>query len=121
MNDEQFARWLDITLSNRGVTARDLARRIGVTDSAVSRWRSGHVKPGMDAVVKLANELNVDPLRLAVTAGLMGGEAVHVEPLPMPPATAQRKRVREQIQSIKGLTSESMDRLLAAYDEEMNQ
>jgi transcriptional regulator with XRE-family HTH domain len=114
-----FAEWLDLTLANSGISARDLANQIGVSDSAVSRWRSGQSKPGMDTAVRLATVLDVDPIRLAVTAGLMDGRAVHVDPLPLPPAHAQRERVREQIKNIKGLSAEGVALLLDAYEREL--
>lgn len=113
---DRFAQWLDITMSNRGIKGTDLARKIGVHDSAISRWRNAQGIPSLDAVMKLASALDVDPLRLAVTARLMDSEAVHVEPLPPPEPTARREYVREQIKQIKGLDRHEVARLLAAYD-----
>lgn len=113
-----FAQWLDTTMSNRGIRGRDLAKKIKVHDSAISRWRNGQGLPSMDACLRLAKALEVDPLRLAVTAGLLDGDGVNVSPLPLPPAHAQRERVREQIRAIKGLTTKEIERLLEAYDAE---
>lgn len=118
-NDEadRFAQWLNLTMENRGVRATDLARRLKITDSAVSRWRSGTGVPSMDAALRLGKILDVDPARLAVTAGLLDGELADIKPLPMPEPTARRKRVKEQLSKIKGLTARERQHLLDAYDE----
>jgi len=113
-----FAQWLDITMSNRGITGRHLAKRLGVHDSAVSRWRSGQGIPSMDTCVRLATELDVDPLRLAVTAGHMDGEVVGIDPLALPADYARRKHVREQIRSIKGVDTGVIERLLEVFERE---
>jgi transcriptional regulator with XRE-family HTH domain len=114
---DRFAQWLNLTMENRGVRATDLARRLKITDSAVSRWRSGTGVPSMDAALRLGKILNVDPARLAVTAGLLDGELADIKPLPMPEPTARRNRVKEQLSKIKGLTAKERQHLLNAYDE----
>lgn len=116
-NTAHFARWLDTTMANKGISGRELAHRVGVNDSVVSRWRSGHGTPGLDTCVRLADALGVDPMRLAVTAGAIDKRMAGVEPLPMPPATALRERVREQLEQIRGLTNETRQALLETFDE----
>jgi transcriptional regulator with XRE-family HTH domain len=118
---ERFARWLNVTMENRGIRATDLAKKLKVTDSAVSRWRSGAGTPSMDAILRLAKILNVDGVRLAVTAGLMDSQLTGAKPLPMPEPTAQRKRIKEQIWKIKGLTAKERQILIDAYDERMSE
>lgn len=108
-------------MANEKISGRELAQQVGVNDSVVSRWRSGQGSPGMESCAALARALGVDPLRLAVTAGVMSADMAGVEPLPMPPATALRERVREQIEQIKGLTQASRDALLVAFDESMEE
>lgn len=112
-----FARWLDTTMANQGISGRELAHRVGVNDSVVSRWRSAQSTPGLDTCVNLAEALDVDPMRLAVTAGAIDKRMAQVDPLPMPPATALRERVRSQLQQIKGLTDETRQALLETFDE----
>jgi transcriptional regulator with XRE-family HTH domain len=114
---ERFGRWLDLTMSNRGIKGRDIAKRLKVHDSAVSRWRSGRATPGLDTAVRLAKILDVDPLQLAVTGGLLDGEATGVKPLPMPEPTAARKAIKDQILAIRGLSAQERQHLLNAYDE----
>jgi transcriptional regulator with XRE-family HTH domain len=114
---ETFGRWLDLTMANRDIKGRELSRKLKVHESAVSRWRAGNGVPSMDSCLRLAKFLNVEPIRLAVTAGLMDGDLIGVEPLPMPEATAQRSAVRSQLDKIRGLTKGERDALLSAYDE----
>lgn len=114
---EAFGRWLDLTMSNRGIKGRQLAKAMKVHESAVSRWRAGNGVPSMDSCLRLGKYLKVDPLRLAVTAGLMDGDLAELDPLPMPEPTAQRASVKDQLAKIRGLTAAERQRLLEAYDE----
>lgn len=114
---EAFGHWLDLTMSNRDIKGRELARALKVHESAVSRWRAGNGVPSMDSCLRLGKFLKVEPIRLAVTAGLMDGELVGVDPLPLPEPTAYRKAVKRQISAIKGLTRDERQKLLDAYDE----
>jgi transcriptional regulator with XRE-family HTH domain len=113
---ETFGRWLDLTMANRGIRGRDLAKRLKVHDSAVSRWRSGQGAPTLDTLQKLAQVLGVDPIRLAVTAGLLDPSLVGAEMLPMPEPTAQRVYVKEQLARIRGLLPEEKQLLINFYD-----
>lgn len=117
---DYFAEWLRRTMVNSGVSGGEVARALNVNDSAVSRWRSGKATPGLESVQSLAEFLNVDPIRLAVTAGLLKPEVVKSEMLPLPPDTAQRQFVREQISKIPGLTDQERARLLEAYDDDQD-
>lgn len=119
---DRFAQWLNMTMENRGVRAVTLAKKLKVTDSAVSRWRSGGGLPSMDACLRLAKVFQVeDPMRLAVTAGLVDGELIGKAPLPMPEPTARRKRVKEQLANIKGLTARERQLLIDTYDGRINE
>lgn len=121
-NTERFAQWLNVTMENRGIRATDLAKKLKVTDSAVSRWRSGAGTPGMDMVLRLAKLFNIsEPVRLAVTAGLMDSELTGAKPLPIPEPTARRNRVKQQLGKIKGLTAKERQLLLDTYDERMSE
>ncbi len=71
----------------------------------------------MDTTLKLAKILGVEPIRLAVTAGLVDGELIDVSPLPMPEPTAQRAAVRAQLAKIRGLTERERERLMDTYDD----
>lgn len=112
-----FGYWLDVTMANKGMTGRDLAHLVGVHDSAVSRWRAGRGVPTMEAIAKLAEVFKVEPLRLAVTAGLVTDTVAGVAPVAMPEPTAQRKEVRERLRSLPGLSRAEVQALLERYDE----
>jgi transcriptional regulator with XRE-family HTH domain len=111
-----------MTMENRGIRATELAKKLKVTDSAVSRWRSGAGLPSMDACLRMAKVLRVeDPMRLAVTAGLVDGDLIGKAPLPLPEPTARRNRVKDQLANIKGLTAKERQHLLDAYDERIEE
>lgn len=115
---EAFGRWLDLTMANRGITGRKIAKALKVHESAVSRWRAGNGVPTMDSCLRLAKFLEVEePVRLAVTAGLMESDLIGADPLPMPEPTAARKAVKAQLAKIRGLTAHERQTLLDAYDD----
>lgn len=114
---DYFGRWLDLTMANREIKGRTLAKRLRVHDSAVSRWRGGQGVPALPSLQQLAQVLDVDAIRLAVTAGLLSGEQLGVKPLPLPEPTAQRNAVKDQLSRIRGLTTRERQRLLQVYDE----
>lgn len=121
---EQFGRWLSVTMGNKGIVAKDLADEIGVNPSTLSRWMNGQATPGMDRCTALAIALDVDPARLAVTAGLMNAqvaEAANIKPLPIPPATARLEYLKKQIDGIRGASPELRKKLLEALNEAHNQ
>lgn len=114
-----FAKWLDITMENKGISNRSLAAKIGVHESVTSRWRAGRTSPSIENCEALAIALDVEFLRLAVTAGILDATAAHAEPLPAPEPSAVRTRIRQQLEHIKGLTPASIEALLAQWDEDM--
>jgi transcriptional regulator with XRE-family HTH domain len=114
---DYFAEWLARTLAERDIAGGEVARALGVNDSAISRWRNGKASPGLDSVMKLADFLDVNPVALAVTAGLMDSKQVGVERLPLPEDTKTRKYVKDQIMAIRGLTREERQALIQAYED----
>jgi hypothetical protein len=71
--------------------------------------------------MRIARALNVDGIRLAVTAGLLSSEEAGRLPLPMPEPTARRKSIKRQIARIRGLTDQEKQHLMEAYDERIAQ
>jgi transcriptional regulator with XRE-family HTH domain len=112
-----FGEWLDITLSNQGIMGRTLAEKVGVHDSAVSRWRAGNGVPNMDTCERIAEALGVDALRLAVTAGLLSQKVANALPFDVPMPTERRESVRRQLKRIRGVTDETRNRLLQVYED----
>lgn len=115
-----FAQWLDVTMSNEKISGKELADHAGVHESAISKYRTGNATPGMRVLTKIAECLEVDPLRLAATAGLIDPQQFNVEPLPLPKPIIRRQHVRKRISAIPGLTGALKDELLQAYDEIMD-
>jgi transcriptional regulator with XRE-family HTH domain len=84
-----------------------------VNDSAISRWRNGKATPGLDSVMKLAEFLNVPPIALAVTAGLMDErQAGGVSKLPLPKQSRTLALAEDQIMKIRGLDDETRKALV---------
>lgn len=86
--------WLDVTMANRGMKNRDLAKEVQVHESAVHNWRKGKNVPQLPTLQRIAQVLNVEPVRLAVTAGLLDPTLVGQDPLPIPEPVAQRRKDR---------------------------
>lgn len=116
---QMFSNWLDTAMESRGYTNKDLATKIGVHESMTSRWRSARSTPSPENCERLAKALDVDYLALTVTAGLVDGGAIGVDPLPVPPR-AVRERIRNQLQHVKGLTDKSIEAALQQWDADMN-
>jgi transcriptional regulator with XRE-family HTH domain len=111
-----FADWLHRTLNEQDISGGEVARAVGVNDSAVSRWRNGRGRPGLDSIRKLARFLEVNPIRLAVTAGLIDPDEAGVEPLELPEDTRKHQQVRDQIASIRDLSTSEREALMQTYD-----
>ncbi|MFF8831409.1 helix-turn-helix domain-containing protein [Streptomyces sp. NPDC015131] len=103
---DYFSEWLERTLRNEKISGGEVAKAVGVAESAVSRWRNGQGAPSIDSCMRLANFLKVNPIRLAVTAGLMRAQDVGLERLPLPEDKARDALVREQVMKMRGLTDE---------------
>lgn len=109
---EYFAEWLTRTLTERDIAGGEVARALDVNDSAISRWKNGKASPGLDSVMKLAEYLDVNPVALAVTAGLMDENKVGVSRLELPRETKMMGYVEDQIMKIRGLDNETRKALI---------
>src|SRR5215813_10547604 len=71
MNDAgQFIRTLKEAMEDRGLSARALARRVGISPSYITRVLAGERTPPVDGVVeKIARALDLNPNRLLLLAG----------------------------------------------------
>jgi transcriptional regulator with XRE-family HTH domain len=109
---EYFATWLTRTLAERKIAGGEVARALEVNDSAISRWKNGKASPGLESVMKLADFLELNPVALAVTAGLMEEKKVGMARLPLPPETEMIGYIEEQIMKIRGLDDETRKALI---------
>lgn len=114
---EYFAEWLTRTLAERDIAGGEVARALEVNDSAISRWKNGKASPGLDSVMKLAEFLEVNPVALAVTAGLMEADKVGVDRLELPKETRMLGYIEEQIMKIRGLDDETRKALISTARE----
>lgn len=114
---EYFAEWLSRTLAEREIAGGEVARALGVNDSAISRWRNGKASPGLDSVMALARFLEVNPIALAVTAGLMSEREVGVAKLPLPEQSKALGQAEDQIMKIRGLDDETRKALIETLRE----
>lgn len=118
---EYFAEWLTRTLAERDIAGGEAARALGVSDSVISRWRNGKATPGLESVMALADFLEVDWTALAVTAGLMDEERAGVAKLALPEDSKRHGLILDQINNIRGLTSEEKAQLMSKYEQMMQQ
>lgn len=88
-----FAQWLTVSMDNAGLSGRKLAKMMGQTSTAVSKWTTGAAVPSIENIRKLAEIFEVSPSRLLATArGPDWGD-----PLAIPPRWAYRDRVRKYL------------------------
>ena len=59
MNDFPFGNYLSHLRRSAGLTQRELAERLGVTNKAVSKWENGAAKPATNKLRKLASLFGV--------------------------------------------------------------
>jgi transcriptional regulator with XRE-family HTH domain len=111
-----FGQWLDTTMENRGIQGQDLAKKLGVTDGAISRWRTGQSIPKMNMLRDLAATLDVDMLGLMALADVPGMKENGVEPLANPAPNKRREMARQELKRIKHLDRAERQALIEAYD-----
>ena len=59
MNDYKFGELIYKSRTKNNMSQAQLAKEIGVTDKAVSKWETGKSKPQVDTLKKLARVLNI--------------------------------------------------------------
>lgn len=64
MNYEKIGEFIALKRKEKNLTQRDLAKKIGVTDKAVSRWETGLGCPDVSILEILSKELDVSVLEL---------------------------------------------------------
>lgn len=88
MNDYRFGNYLTDLRKRSGMTQQLLARRLGVTDKAVSKWENGRSKPALtqlrklseifrisvDELVKMLEENKMQITKIVITGGPCAGK-----------------------------------------------
>ncbi|MBQ2779970.1 MAG: helix-turn-helix domain-containing protein [Clostridia bacterium] len=64
MNDYQFGNFLCTLCEEKRLTQADVAKELGVTPAAVSKWENGSSKPRVEILFRLAQLLEVRPEEL---------------------------------------------------------
>lgn len=64
MNDFAFGNRLCALRSNAGLTQKEVADRIGISNKAVSKWENGKAKPTTNSLRKLAALFDIPVERL---------------------------------------------------------
>lgn len=55
-----------------GVTQEALSKMTGITQTQISAWETGEVKPGQDSMMKICNALKTPPQFFYVLSGKNG-------------------------------------------------
>lgn len=90
-----FIENLDKRLRELGWTQKQLADQMGIPASTVFKWKSGEVKPGLDALDRLAESLGLTADQL-----ISGAQA--------PKAVVQRETVTERIPVDESIREEAL-------------
>lgn len=56
----------------RGVSQEELSKRTGFSQTQISRWETGKVKPGQDSLTRICNALQTVPSFFFVNSGNSG-------------------------------------------------
>lgn len=112
-----FGLWLDLTLDNRGPgAARRLAKEIGVSDGAVTQWRKEpYRQPSARNVQDIARALDVDPMRLLVTAGHLDSSVVGAEPYEIPESERTLHEMKKALERDGVMTKRDVAAILDNY------
>lgn len=58
---DKFANRLTIAMDAAGMSAADLARRLGISDAIISQYRNGKYKPRQNRLYEISQILGVSP------------------------------------------------------------
>ncbi len=84
--ENDLASWLDNELEERGWSIREMARRAGVSHTAIASALNRKGRPSTDLCVAIADTLGVSAIEVVQRAGILP---------PDPPETAAWRRLNE--------------------------
>ncbi len=96
-----------------GLSKSELARRVGVSPTAVNNWEDNGVMPRMEVMLKLEKALEVNWMQLmsARTDDDPEAESTHAAPLPSQPEVSRGDRLDQFRRQIAALFEVSPDRV----------
>jgi len=87
---QDFGAYLTQAMAAAGLTQADLKRLTGISDSLISKWRSGQTTPSVENLRLLEPALGIATRELVVAAGHMRAEEVGLKEPPAPPKPPAR-------------------------------
>ena len=60
MNQMKIGKFIASMRKEQGLSQKQLAERIGVTDKTISKWETGNRLPDASILLKLSQELHID-------------------------------------------------------------
>ena len=81
--NEGFPLWLRQRMEERNLNASQLASKMGVVSSLISRWMTGAQRPNSSSVRKISEALGVDHKDTLIAAGYLppdAGTSVYEDP-----------------------------------------
>lgn len=94
-----------------GLSKSDLARRVGVSPTAVHNWEENGVRPRMDVMFALEKALEVDVIQLMTGRDGSDVESAHVPASPGQPEVSRGDRLDQFRRQIAALFEVSADRV----------
>ncbi len=111
MNDFDFGNYLCLLREKKGLSQKELADLLGISDKAVSKWENGRSKPKSQSIMRLAQlyGVSVDDL-LSCGRRFERKDATVVSPLEgLPGKAVSRQKRREKMNFIPEISSENYD------------
>ena len=60
MNQEKISYFIQQTRKEHGMTQKELADKLGISDKTVSKWETGKGMPDMDFLIPLCSALDIN-------------------------------------------------------------
>lgn len=76
MNENKIGSFIQLTRKEKGMTQKDLADKIGVSDKTISKWENGNSVPDTEILTSLCQSLDIS------VNELLSGEKLPVETYP---------------------------------------
>lgn len=76
MDNKKFGEFITLLRKEKGWTQAELAKKINVTDKAISRWERGHGFPDINTIEPLANALDVSIMEIMRSERIVGEEVL---------------------------------------------